>query len=276
MGGVTTLDGFAPGSAAAGGRGASLGAGASAAGAGGAGASAAGGGGAGAAEAAAAVSVRRWGAARAQPRAAAESVRCGRPAQPGPRLRGGGAAGRRCHSSGRPGWVARPADGAGRRATRGLGGGRGGGAEAASACSVQRGRAPVRQGRAPGLVGGRRGRAPAPRRGGGLRRRGLLGGDRLRLRFGGGRGRRGLRLRLADQAFTLGLTANAVGLRLHDARGVALDADPQTVAEVDCLFVAEAQLASEFVHPDLACQESSFRLASWSEDLSVTWSLRRA
>ena len=102
--------------------------------------------------------------------------------------------------------------------------------------------------------------------GGGLAGRGLLGGGLLRRTrlLGRGLGRLVLflGLGLADQPFALGLTTDAVGLRLHDARGVALDADPQVVAEVDGLFVREAELACELVYPDLACQESSFRLAS--------------
>ena len=63
-----------------------------------------------------------------------------------------------------------------------------------------------------------------------------------------------LGLDLADQALALGLAADAVGLRILDARGMRLDADPQRLAEVEGLLVGEAELLGELVHALLACQ----------------------
>jgi hypothetical protein len=40
------------------------------------------------------------------------------------------------------------------------------------------------------------------------------------------------------------LTADAVGLLLLDARGVALDANPELQAQIERFFVGKAELAS--------------------------------
>jgi hypothetical protein len=89
------------------------------------------------------------------------------------------------------------------------------------------------------------------RRGAAQRRR--VGDDRV------GAGHRGLglaaaaaparRLGLAGgdvtaQAVTIRLAADAVSLGVLDARGVALDADPERVAEIERLFVGEPELSS--------------------------------
>ena len=65
-----------------------------------------------------------------------------------------------------------------------------------------------------------------------------------------------LGLDVADEALALRLATDAVGLRLLDARGVRLDADPQRLAEVQRLLVGEAELLGELVHALLACQVS--------------------
>jgi hypothetical protein len=46
------------------------------------------------------------------------------------------------------------------------------------------------------------------------------------------------------QSFLIGPTTDAVGLLLLDARGVALDADPELEAQVQRFFVGEAELTS--------------------------------
>ncbi len=48
----------------------------------------------------------------------------------------------------------------------------------------------------------------------------------------------------AAQTLLIGLTADAIGLLLLDARGVALDPDAQLQAEVERFFVGEAELTS--------------------------------
>ena len=94
---------------------------------------------------------------------------------------------------------------------------------------------------------------PAPRRGRGPRRRVRLGGRGGLL--GGLLGLAGLfRLHVADEALALRLAADAVGLRVLDARGVRLDADPQAEGEVERLLVRHAELFGELVHTQLRCQ----------------------
>ena len=66
-------------------------------------------------------------------------------------------------------------------------------------------------------------------------------------------GRR-LRLDRAAQTFLVGATADAVGLLLLDARGVALDPDPELQAQIEGFFVRQAELTSQLVHPDLLRQ----------------------
>ena len=80
---------------------------------------------------------------------------------------------------------------------------------------------------------------PRRRRGGGSDRRrrgrgsGLGGRLRARLDFDG-----------PAQSLLIGPTTDAVGLLLLDARGVALDADPELEAQVQRFFVGEAELTS--------------------------------
>lgn len=71
---------------------------------------------------------------------------------------------------------------------------------------------------------------------------GLLGRSRL---FG---------LLISDQTLTLGLAADAVGLRLFDARRVGLDPDAEVESQVEGLFVGETELFGELVDADLCCQ----------------------
>ena len=59
---------------------------------------------------------------------------------------------------------------------------------------------------------------------------------------------------LADQPFAFGLAADAVGLRLDDARGVALHPDPQRFAEVERLLVRQPELSGQLVDADLRWQ----------------------
>ncbi len=194
----------------------------------------------------------RWAAGRARLREAAGPGRQtaavgrgrGRPGRPvprGPRPRGSGAAAPRSRWSGRreQAWWRGPRAGAarvGRRRPRRSLGGRGRGR-----CRGWGGTGRCFGG---GSGGGGRFRSGLGLGGrlSGLLGRGLLGRHRGGRRLLGRLLLDGLRLGLADETLPLGLAADAVGLRLHDARGVALDADPQAVAEVDCLFVAEAQL----------------------------------
>jgi hypothetical protein len=108
-------------------------------------------------------------------------------------------------------------------------------------------------GPAGGMPGGRPGGGPcggipAGRCGGGRR---LLGGGRGRLGRLGllGRGllRRRLvllRLHVATEPVAVGLATDAVGLGVLDARGVALGLDAEVLAQVEGLFVGEAELTS--------------------------------
>jgi hypothetical protein len=59
---------------------------------------------------------------------------------------------------------------------------------------------------------------------------------------------------VADQTVALGTTSNAVGLRLDDGRGVALDVDAHRQTQVDGLFVGEAELFGELVDAHVLCQ----------------------
>jgi hypothetical protein len=62
------------------------------------------------------------------------------------------------------------------------------------------------------------------------------------------------RLNLSAEPLRVGQTSNAVGLRVLDARGVALHADTKTLAQIERLLVGQAELPCELVHPDpLAC-----------------------
>jgi hypothetical protein len=76
-------------------------------------------------------------------------------------------------------------------------------------------------------------------------RRGARGDGRfrLRLRFGVGLGG-------ASETLGVGETAHAVGLRILDARGVALDADPQAFAEIEGFLVGKPELSRQLVDPD--------------------------
>ena len=60
-----------------------------------------------------------------------------------------------------------------------------------------------------------------------------------------------LRLLIANQTLTLGLAADTVGLRVDDARGMALDADPQGLGEIERLGIGHAELSCEFVDADV-------------------------
>jgi hypothetical protein len=53
-----------------------------------------------------------------------------------------------------------------------------------------------------------------------------------------------MRLDRATQPLLIRPTADAIGLLLLDARGVALDADPELEAQVERFFVGEAELSS--------------------------------
>ena len=55
-------------------------------------------------------------------------------------------------------------------------------------------------------------------------------------------------LDLTGQALALGLAAHAVGLGLDHARRVALDPDPERVAEIERLLVGEPELSCQLVH----------------------------
>jgi hypothetical protein len=112
----------------------------------------------------------------------------------------------------------------------------------------------------------------ARRRGCGVNGRGLGGLDGSRGSRGVGRGLLGgglLRRRLlllgldvATKTVAVGLAADAVGLRVLDARGVALGLDAEISAEIQRFLVGEAELTSKLVDPDLRCQASPtpFRL----------------
>src|SRR5690606_621633 len=65
----------------------------------------------------------------------------------------------------------------------------------------------------------------------------------------------------ADQPVALGAAADAVSLRLLDARGVAAHADAELLAQLERLLVREPQLSGELVEPDLSSQEAD-RLSS--------------
>jgi len=58
------------------------------------------------------------------------------------------------------------------------------------------------------------------------------------------------------EALTLGLAADAVALRLLDARGMRLDPDAEVGAEVEGLLVGEPELFRKLVDSDLACQRA--------------------
>ena len=142
--------------------------------------------------------------------------------------------------------------------------------------ALRRRRGRHRRARVPPVLG-RRALGRLGRRLGGLGGLGVVAGGRaggfgrgLALRWGGGRlglgGRRlglgGGRAALArlvrllgtDQAVALGATADAVGLRLLDARGVRLHPDAQIFGEIEGFFVRHPELFRELVDPDLRCQ----------------------
>jgi hypothetical protein len=60
-----------------------------------------------------------------------------------------------------------------------------------------------------------------------------------------------------NEALALGLPAYAVSLSVFDRGGVALYANAEFDAEVQCLFVRQAELACELVDADLLRQRSS-------------------
>ena len=62
------------------------------------------------------------------------------------------------------------------------------------------------------------------------------------------------RLDVAAEAFTVGLAADAISLRVLDAGRMALDTDPERDAEVERLLIGEPELACELVDPDPRCQ----------------------
>ena len=182
----------------------------------------------------------RPGAARREPRPGAGAAGAGgRGAARGRGDRGrGGGSGPGCRSEAMTRFGG--AGGAARRRRGGLGGGR-------------RRRGLGRRGRSLGGRGGRgRRRGRGRLRSGGRRGSAGAGAGRGRRRLGHGRGRLGRRgprrgppprpswpawpscrllrllgLHVADEALPLGLAADAVGLRVDDARGVALHADPE-------------------------------------------------
>jgi hypothetical protein len=61
-------------------------------------------------------------------------------------------------------------------------------------------------------------------------------------------------LAVAHEAVALGATADAVGLRLLDARGVRLDPDAQCQAEIEAFLVGEPELLGELMDSNLRCQ----------------------
>src|SRR5207302_10779277 len=84
-----------------------------------------------------------------------------------------------------------------------------------------------------------------------------------------GRGGRLFRRDLATEPLAVSLAADAVGLRILDARGMALDADAEVDTQVERLFVGEPQFSGELVNPNLSCQvllQSSLR----SSDVSTS------
>src|SRR5205085_3186446 len=52
------------------------------------------------------------------------------------------------------------------------------------------------------------------------------------------------------ETLRVGETAHAVGLRILDARGVALHADPQAVAQIKGFLVGQPELTRQLVDPD--------------------------
>jgi hypothetical protein len=54
----------------------------------------------------------------------------------------------------------------------------------------------------------------------------------------------------ADQAISFGPASYPVGLRVDDARGMRLDADPQLLAQTERLRIGQPELASEFIDAD--------------------------
>src|SRR5690606_22364396 len=85
---------------------------------------------------------------------------------------------------------------------------------------------------------------------------GRSGGLLAALLLGGGL----FRLGVADETLSLRLTAHAVGLRVDDARRVALYANPERGAEVERLFVREPEFSRQFVHADVRWQVLSSAL----------------
>ncbi|HEU5447443.1 MAG TPA: hypothetical protein VFW57_00360 [Acidimicrobiia bacterium] len=76
-------------------------------------------------------------------------------------------------------------------------------------------------------------------------RGGLVGGFGCfgRRRDGGCRLRFGFGLGGAAEPLRVGETAHAVGLRVLDARGVALNSDPQALAEIKGFLVGKPELS---------------------------------
>ena len=68
----------------------------------------------------------------------------------------------------------------------------------------------------------------------------------------------------ASGSVAVSLATDAIGLRILDARGVALDADTELDAQVQRLFVGEPQFSGELVNPDLLRQPARNPLVSLS------------
>src|SRR5205085_2902531 len=104
----------------------------------------------------------------------------------------------------------------------------------------------------PGTWGGEVGGAGGA---GALGRRGAVARAGGRRSSGGALGcRRLLGRRGTAEALAVGLAPDAVSLGVLDARGMALDPDPQGLAEVERLLVGQAELAGELVDTDLLRQ----------------------
>ena len=93
----------------------------------------------------------------------------------------------------------------------------------------------------------------------GLFGRGLAGAALGRLGLGRGH--------LTTKALTVGLAPDAIGLGILDARRMALDADAERLAQVECLFVREPELSCQLVDPDLLGQLLSLPLCSLSSSM---------